>query len=281
MPQSNTATKRANANGVPLSHREPDACEAASAAHLFSMDRRMRWKPHNHALDGFQHARTWGGDRRHDRLLLIYDFLGTRVYDDGWAQVSTREISAGCGQLDLRQVRRDLKALAASGLIRVAKWHGRWTDRKASAYYLVNFAAMLRKRKSLRSPRPEIAELLESVPSTQSKVSPLALREQAESVPTSSSSDSVKDSGGADAVSERTRNRNRPRSTPKTARPAADKEFSNAKTRGPDAADGADGADAADFNRQQRRFLRMAELDRAGHDYATVLDLLAAEGLAV
>ena len=218
-----TPTARANALAIPLGHRDEDALEASKAAHLFDLDRRYRTNPQNHALAGLEWIRGWGKDRRHKRLTKIYDFLGSRVFDDGWALASTREIAKET-KTDAKQIRRDLAELAKAGLLRTATWGGSWKRRKASAHYLVPFGAMLDKQKMRRGERPQIRELIESVPT---QVSPRAEPRAAESVPTSSSGeDSLRISSRANALNgpDKAKIRNRPRSEPGTARPAADKE---------------------------------------------------------
>ena len=225
-----TPTARANMLAIPLGHRDEDALEASPAAHLFGLDRRYRTNSQNHALAGMEWIRGWGKDRRHKRLTKIYDFLGSRVFDDGWALASTREIAKET-KTDAKQIRRDLAELAKAGLLRTATWGGSWKRRKASAHYLVPFGAMLDMQKMRRGERPQIRELIESVPT---QVSPRAEPRAAESVPTSSSGeDSLRISSRADALNgpDKAKIRNRPRSTPPTARPALDKDFPGLQSR--------------------------------------------------
>ena len=225
-----TATHRANALAL---HHPPER-----------RDGEPRWK--QFAEDVRQHnpARTWEGipGKARDHAATVYEALGQHV--NCWAQCwpSVRGLAARTG-LDPRQIRRSLAHLERVGLIvRIERGGpgGRGRGRNTTywlpdfARYLVHYGtfgdgsnpvpAVIRNRphKATSSGDPGIVPIKR--PESSSESYGLNLKEESYGARTSKRAaiTAREDKTGAE--------RTRPRSTPRTSRPAAAKEFSNAKT---------------------------------------------------
>ena len=131
------------------------------------------------------------------------------------------------GEVNRTAISRRLRELAAEGSIEAHAWP--WQLAKASSYRLPAFAAWLRLDRRLREPRAEIAALLEAKTSVDGAQQTSVDGAQQTSVDTlSEDKDSEDKTQGRSARYHGKiapdRSKNRPRSTPKPARSAADKE---------------------------------------------------------
>ena len=223
-------TLRANALAIPLSHRDDDALDATLAARLFETDRSVR-RARSIPAPLLERLASTDGRKRRGALadLDLYDRLGQRVYDDGFAVVSMRQLSkerTDNPDKERTVTSRRLRRLAAEGSIEAHAWP--WQHAKATAYRLPVFAAWLHLDRRLREPRAEIAALLEAKTSVDGAQQTSVDGAQQTSVDTSSVLDSVDKTQGPAARFHGKiapdRSKNRPRSTPKPARPAAAKE---------------------------------------------------------
>ena len=193
-------TLRANALAIPLTHRDADALDAALAARLFRKDRKCRKDAALPDALMLRLAHPDGRKRRGARKdAALYDELGKFVHDDGFAVVSFRELLPRLGYraASLAAVQRSVRRLAAEGSIEAHAWP--WQRRKATAYRLPAFAAMLARADKLREPRAEIAALLEAPGESVNRPAGESVnRRERESVNTiSSTPDSLKTQGPA------------------------------------------------------------------------------------
>ena len=215
-------TMRANALAIPISHRNDDALDASPAANLFQLDRQIRRAKSIPAPLLERLAHSDGRVRRGAALdLALYDELGRHAFDDGFAVAAVRQFGR-----KRSPVSRSLRRLTVEGSIEAHRWP--WERRKATAYRLRAFAAWLRDDGRLRAPRPDIARLLEAKTSEdRPNQSSEDRRNQSSEDTLSSTPDSLRTQGRSARFHEKIapdRSKNRPRSTPKPARSAADKE---------------------------------------------------------
>ncbi len=270
------STQRANALAIPLSHRDDDALDASLAAKLFQLDRSIRPTKSIPAPLLERLAHSDGRVRRGAALdLALYDELGRHAFDDGFAVAAVRQFGR-----KRSPVSRSLRRLTVEGSIEAHRWP--WERRKATAYRLPAFAAWLRDDGRLRAPRPDIARLLEAKTSEdRPNQSSEDRRNQSSEDTLSSCPDSLKTQRPAawfhgEIAPERSKNR--PRSAPSTARPAADKESpvveSGERTYAEAAVDVRAAMSPASFERLmaanqdlERRRAEAAQLDTVRLDY--------------
>lgn len=167
-------TMRANALAIPISHRDEDAKDATTAAHLFAGHWQQygpdRWKSGQAGTSGKAipdgvKERLESPDGRVQRGarfdLTVYRLLGILSKDDAWTTVSLRVLAKRLGYRSIpRHLRRSIIRLEADGSIQPHRWP--WRSRKGTAYYLPAWASTLRELGSLRRPRPEVADLLKT-----------------------------------------------------------------------------------------------------------------------
>ena len=225
-------TMRANALAIPFTHRDDDAREASLAGNLFQVDRQIR-RAKSIPAPLLERLESTDGRKRRAALadLDLYDRLGQRVYDDGFAVVSMRQLSkerTDNPDKERTVTSRRLRRLAAEGSIEAHAWP--WQLAKAAAYRLPAFVAWLRLDRRLREPRAEIAALLGSETSVDGAQQTSVDGAQQTSVDTLSVLDSVDKTQPGLRLKTADRMRTRPRSTPKTARSAAAKEFLERRT---------------------------------------------------
>ena len=234
---ASTATLRANRLGVPVSHRDEDAKDASTAAHLFATHWSQygpdRWRTgmagsSGKAIPDGLKARLESPDGRVQRGarfdLTVYRMLGILSKDDAYTTISLRVLAKRLGYKGIpRNLRRSIARLEADGSICAYRWP--WRSRKGTAYHLPEWEGTLRELGSLRPTRPEIADLLETIGHSHRKQVDTVTARTAKQVDTLSQSlkTQIKTQPVSSAESP-DRTGARPRSAPSTARPAAAEE---------------------------------------------------------